>query len=99
VKLHYRLYALMLAALMIAGCTRTIDRPVIQDRVTEVRVPVVAECREGEHPVEPTPLNQRFTREQWYAMTTDQRENLQSDQALARKIYADQLAAHTAGCR
>ena len=97
---HNLRYAIMLFALMIAGCaTRTVDRPVIQDRVTEVQVPVAAPCREGEPPVEPTPLNRQVSREQWYAMSTDQRENLLQAQAQDRKIYGDRLTANTAGCR
>ena len=84
-----------LAALMITGCAPQI---VYRDRPVEVRVPVSAPCM-GERPDEPISLRDQLTREEWDALTTDQRENLMGAQALLRKVYGDRLTAASAGCR
>lgn len=70
----------------------------IKTQLVEVKVPVVASCRQGEAPTEPVALRDRMLREMWDIMSTDQRENLLQAQALDRKIYGDKLTVNTAGC-
>jgi hypothetical protein len=86
-------------SVMLGACSTTKPDVVIRTETVEVRVPVAAPCVEGERPAEPTPLRDRFSRAEWEAMTTDQRENLSQAQALERKAYGDRLTAATAGCR
>lgn len=92
------IYRICLLAVVLGGCSTTRELPIVRDRVSEVRVAVAAPCRQGERPTEPVSLRDRFTNEEWQAMTTDQRENLVSAQGLDRKVYGDRLAVNTAGC-
>ena len=89
-KLAFNLFA----ALLIAGCTRT----VYVDRVVEVKVPVAAECL-GEVPDQVAALRDTIGREHWDSLTTDQRANLVAAQGLDRKVYGDKVTIAAAGCR
>ena len=73
-------------------------RPVVVEKIVEVKVPVSVACRAGERPEEPVALRDRIDRNIWDAMTTDQRQNLISAQALDRKAFGDKLTVNTAGC-
>lgn len=81
-------------ALALAGCTRTVTKEV----VIEVKVPVTVPCM-GEHPASVTALIESLSRDEWDAMTTDQRANLLAAQAIERKVYGDTLTDASAGCR
>lgn len=81
------------ASLMACG-----PKQIIVEKPVEVRVPVAQPCISGARPVEPVPLNRRIPRDQWDALSTDQRENLALAQGLDRKIHADRLLVATAGC-
>jgi len=97
----YRLFRIaiwLMPFTALIGCTHTVERPVIQTQVQTVKVPVSVPCRKGETPQAPVALRDRFTREEWDALTTDQRENLSQAQAQDRKAYGDKLAVNTAGC-
>lgn len=85
-----------LPLLLLAGCAT--PAPIIRDRVSEVKVPVVAPCRSGERPTEPVSVRDRLPRAEWDALSTDQRENLLQAQALDRKAFGDKLVVNTAGC-
>lgn len=84
------------AALALAGCATR--EPVIVERVVEVKVPVAAPCM-GERPGPVAALINSIPREEWDALTTDQREHLLAAQALERKLYGDRLTDAAAGCR
>lgn len=85
----------LLAPLILTACGGT----VYKDRIQTVNVPVSVPCvAEEGRPVEVVPLNQTMTREQWDALTLDQREKLLLAQAAARKAYGEQLFVVTAGC-
>jgi hypothetical protein len=86
--------AASLLALSLAGCTRTITKEV----PVEVRVPVTVPCM-GDRPGAVTALIDSLSRDEWNALTTDQRANLLAAQALERKIYGDRLTDAAAGCR
>jgi hypothetical protein len=86
--------AMTLAAMALAGCTRTITKEV----PIEVRVPVAVPCMLARPEVEPS-LKEQIERDQWDDLTTDQRANLVAAQALARKLYGDRLTDAAAGCR
>lgn len=81
-------------ALVLTGCTRTITKEV----VVEVKVPVTVPCM-AERPGAVTALIDGLSRDEWDALTTDQRANLLAAQALERKIYGDRLTDASAGCR
>lgn len=85
-----------LASMLLAGCAQK-QGSIIKEVPVEVKVPVVVPCM-GERPEEVLSLRDQFTREEWEALTTDQRENLLAAQALLRKIYGDRLTAASAGC-
>ena len=87
---------LMLLMLGLAACTK--DRPVINDRPIEVRVPVAAPCM-GTRPADLKALRDTIGRDEWDALSTDQRANLIAAQALARKLYGEQAADAAAGCK
>jgi hypothetical protein len=89
--------AIALAALALAGCAGK-PEPIIVDRIVEVKVPVTVPCL-GERPGAVTALIDSLSRDEWAALTTDQRANLLAAQALERKIYGDKLTDASAGCR
>jgi len=84
---------LLLAPLMLAGCGPTVYR----DRVETVKVPVSVPCAER-RPEEVQPLRSSMTKEQWNALSTDQRQALLLAQGMSRKAYGDKLYVATAGC-
>lgn len=86
----------ILAALALAGCAT--PAPVIKEVPIEVKVPVAVSCLEGSRPVEPVALKDRFPRQEWERIATEEREALIIVQALDRKIYGDKLTGATAGC-
>lgn len=86
--------ALLLA---LAGCAGK-PKTVIVDRIVEVKVPVTVPCLAAPPPAV-TALIESLSREQWDALSTDQRANLLAAQALERKIYGDRLTDASAGCR
>lgn len=97
-SIFHRFVLLCLAlagAVALAGCA---PKTIYVDRPVEVRVPVTVPCM-AERPAEVVSLRDTLTREEWDALTTDQRENLMGAQALLRKIYGDRLTAASAGCR
>jgi len=85
----------IILTLALAGCTRTVT--VTKEVPVEVRVPVAVACV-LERPDEVVPLRYKIAREQWEALSTDQRENLLQAQALDRKAFGDKLFVATAGC-
>lgn len=87
-------YAIVILILSLGGCTRT----VYVDRVVEVKVPVSAPCM-GERPAPVTPLRDLFTKEEWQALTTDQRDALVGAQALAHQILGQRATVASAGCK
>lgn len=90
-----RTLALLLATALLSGCAA---KTVYVDRVVEVKVPVTVPCKSGEaDPV--TMLRESVGREEWDALTTDQREALLAAQALAWRTFGWQTADSTAGCR
>ena len=90
-----KLLTLLLAAALLTGCA---TKTVYVDRVVEVKVPVTVPCKKGE-PDPVTMLRDSVGREEWDALTTDQRENLLAAQALAWRTFSWQSADTTAGCR
>lgn len=86
----------LLAALTLAGCAT--PAPVIKEVVVEVKVPVTVPCVEGERPAEPVALKERFPRQEWELLATQEREALLMVQALDRKIYGDKLTGAVSGC-
>lgn len=83
----------LIPALLLSACTST----VVRDVPTEVLVPTYIPCVKNK-PVELKPLRDRFTKQQWDALTTDQREKLIVAQGLNRKAFGDELTVATAGC-
>lgn len=83
-------------ALLLAACGARREQ-VIVEKPVEVKVPVSVPCVVNK-PSEPTSLRDRIPRDEWEAMTTDQREKLAQAQALDRKVYGDSLTVATAGC-
>lgn len=84
-----------LAALSLTGCA---TKTIYVDRVVEVKVPVTVPCK-GPDPDLVEMLRESVGREEWDALTTDQREALLAAQALAWRTLGWQLADATAGCR
>lgn len=80
--------------LVLTGCTT----PVIKDRIVEIKTPVSVPCVRDSRPSEVQPLNKKIARQDWDALTTDQRENLILAQAAERKAYGDELYVATSGC-
>lgn len=91
-------YLLPLIVLLAAGCTKTIEVPVVKEVPVEVKVPVAQPCVSGDRPEEVQPLSSKLSREEWQSLTTDQREKLLGAQAQDRKGFGDKLAVATAGC-
>lgn len=82
---------------LLAACAGQ-PKTVIREVPIEVKVPVRMPCM-GERPEQPVSLRDKFTEDEWRALTTDQRANLVAAQAIARMIYGNQLADASAGCR
>lgn len=86
---------ILLAPFALAACA---SGPVIEEKFIEVKVPVSVPCVLGERPTEVVPLKEQLTREEWDAMSTDQREKLLLANGLVRKTYGNKLYVATAGC-
>lgn len=84
-----------LAALLTASCAA--PGTIVEDRFTEVRVPVAAPCA-GERPAIVSPLRERFTDGDWAAMDVRQKAAAVSRQGLDLRTYGEKLDAATAGC-
>lgn len=85
------------ALLLIAACAGQ-PKTVIKEVPVEVRVPVRMPCmREEPEPV--VPLRDNLTREEWDALTTDQRMNLVASQAIHWMLYGLESDVASAGCR
>lgn len=88
----------MLAALIaVAALTGCSAKTVYVDRVVEVKVPVTVPCK-GDEPDPITMLRETMTREEWEALTTDQRANLLAAQSLAWRTFGWQATDAAAGC-
>lgn len=87
------LVAIIAAAL--AGCS---TKTVYVDRVVEVKVPVTVPCK-GKDPDPIAMLRETMTREEWDALTTDQRANLLAAQSLAWRTYGWQATDASSGCQ
>jgi len=90
--------ALPLATLLCLTACAGDREPIIQTRTVEVKVPVTVPCM-GERPGPITALSDSISREQWDALSTDQRANLLAAQALERKVYGERATDAAAGCR
>lgn len=90
-----RIITVFAVAAMLSACQ---TRTVVKEVPIEVKVPVAAPCM-GQRPEPVEALRDSLSREEWDALTTDQRENLVAAQALLRKIYGDRLTDASAGCR
>jgi hypothetical protein len=89
----------MLASLiLLAALTGCSTKTVYVDRVIEVKVPVTVPCK-GEEPDPITMLRETMSREEWDALTTDQRANLLAAQSLAWRTFGWQATDAAAGCR
>ena len=90
----------IVAITLLLGLSACASEPktVIVDRIVEVKVPVTVPCM-AERPAAVTALIESLSREEWDALSTDQRANLLAAQALERKIYGDRLTDASAGCR
>ncbi len=84
---------LLFSVLLLGACTRT----VYQDRPVEVKVPVTVPCVKDK-PVEVKPLRDQMTRQQWDALSLDQREKLLLGQGMDRKAFGDKAMVVVAGC-
>ena len=86
--------------LLLSGCSHfaTKHEFVTVDRVHELKVPVSSPCM-GLKPDEPVAMRDRYTRDYWNAIGTDQREAATGSAAIGRKLYGDQLSVAAAGCR
>jgi hypothetical protein len=84
---------LFILPLLLSGCATT-----IRDRVTEVKVPVSSPCVRGVRPTEIKPLRDQYTKAQWKALGTDQREKLLLSNGMNRKVFGDKLVVATTGC-
>lgn len=91
-----KLILIPLVLLAVAGCAT--PQPVIRDRIVEIKVPVIEPCLAGPLPQEPVALRDRYSYDQWMAMTTSEREALSLAQGLDRKIHGDKTAVAVAGC-
>jgi hypothetical protein len=86
--------AAFIAAAALAGCS---TKTVYVDRIIEVKVPVTVPCKQGE-PDPITMLRETMAREEWEALTTDQRANLLAAQSLAWRTFGWQATDAAAGC-
>lgn len=90
-----RVIASLIAAAALTGCSA---KTVYVDRIVEVKVPVTVPCK-GDEPDPITMLRETMSREEWDALTTDQRANLLAAQALAWRTFGWQATDAAAGCR
>lgn len=94
---YWWLYLLFFILIVLAGCT-THKVPVIKEVPVEVKIPVSAPCM-GARPAEVKSLKSIVSREEWDALTSDQREKLLGAQSLKHKSYGDKLTVASAGCQ
>jgi len=86
--------ATFIAVAALTGCSA---KTVYVDRIVEVKVPVTVPCKSDE-PDPITMLRETMTREEWDALTTDQRANLLAAQSLAWRTFGWQATDAAAGC-
>jgi len=79
--------------LLLSACTHTVTK----DTPIPVNVPVTVPCVKDK-PVEIKPLRDQMTKQQWDALTLDQREKLLLGQGLDRKAFGDKAMVVIAGC-
>jgi hypothetical protein len=89
--------AMVAGSALLSGCGQ--ERPVtVSVKPTLVEVPVSAPCVQGTRPDPVAPVRNTYSREQWNALTTDQREKILGSNGMSRKAYGDKLYVATAGC-
>lgn len=86
---------ILISSLALTACQTP---TVIEERFTEVKVPVTVPCVRDTRPTEVVALKDKVDLEQWNQMTTDQREKLLLAKGLDRKVYSEELYVSTAGC-
>jgi len=75
---------------MLPACATT-KEPVIRTETVEVRVPVFVPCVNADNrPERVVPLNERMSREEWDALSTDQREFLLTANGERRIVYENE---------
>lgn len=83
------------AALLLAGCVHKVPVKEIETKIVERPVPV--ECVDT-RPDRVTPIKERYSREEWDAMTTDQRDALLHGNNARRLIYENEAEVIITGC-
>ena len=87
--------AIMIAALLLAGCGST--PTVVKEEVRSVSVPVVQKCA-SERPASVAAMRDTIDAAAWDALTLKQKAETAAAQALRRLGYSDALAAATSAC-
>lgn len=87
----------LLLILGLAACST--PQTVTREKIERVNVPVAVGCKGGADPAPVKPLRERYTKEQWMALTPKQKSELVSAQALRHQNYGAATAANTAGCK
>lgn len=87
----------LLPLLLLAGCTKTIEVPVVKEVVREVKVPVHTPCIK-DRPDQVQALRDKVGRAEWDALTTDQRNSLLLAQGQDRQAFSEKLTVATVGC-
>ena len=88
---------ILIPALVLGACAKTIEVPVVKEVVREVKVPVSTPCVVNK-PSPPLSLRDKISPADWRRLTTDQRENLLAAQGLDRVAYQEKLHVSTSGC-
>lgn len=86
----------LVICLPLAACAK--PGAIIKEVPIEVKVPVTTPCV-VERPIEPMPLRDQLSRDEWESLTTDQRQAILAAQAIGRKIFSDRLLDATAACQ
>lgn len=87
--------AIILAALLLAGCGST--PTVVKESVRTVSVPVVQKCA-SDRPEPVAAMRDRVGEAEWKALTLKQKAETAAAQALRRLAYSDALNAATSAC-
>lgn len=72
---------------------------VVTEKVERVSVPVAVGCVSGERPAMVAPLKERFTADQWAALTPKQKSANVAAQGLKHQNRAQMLDSATGACR
>lgn len=80
----------------IGGCGQ--QATLVRDRIQTASIPVAVRCAGGDKPAPVTPLNQRFTADQWKAFTPKQKAEHAAAQALRHQNFGIDLTAATSTC-